>query len=190
MYYYVLRGNFMPVHEKASKIAKDSILTITLAGLLVVAYLLILMYTYNSLTQAAENEILKSTSNAATSISRIIDVDHSQVEMLADELNAKYNELNPNRTLDLETIKGEMKDFLKDNKPVDSILISFFFSDATFINSSGETGETKAATPNKLPKNTLSETFLFKNFRSIFKSPFTHNILREFKNQVYMQGLF
>ena len=133
----------MPVHEKASKIAKDSILTITLAGLLVVAYLLILMYTYNSLTQAAENEILKSTSNAATSISRIIDVDHSQVEMLADELNAKYNELNPNRTLDLETIKGEMKDFLKDNKPVDSILISFFFSDATFINSSGETGEIK-----------------------------------------------
>ena len=56
MYYYVLRGNFMPVHEKASKIAKDSILTISLAGLLVVAYLLILMYTYNSLTQAAENE--------------------------------------------------------------------------------------------------------------------------------------
>ena len=133
----------MPVHEKASKIAKDSILTISLAGLLVVAYLLILMYTYNSLTQAAENEILKSTSNASVSIARIIDVDHSQVEMLAGELTAKYDELNPNRALDIETIKGEMMDFLKENKPVDSLLTSFFFSDATFVNSLGETGEIK-----------------------------------------------
>lgn len=131
----------MPANEKTSRIAKDSILTIALAGLLVVAYLLILMYTFNNLTQVAENEILKSTSNASVSIARIIEVDNSQLGIISDELTEKYKELNPNRNLDMETIKSEMLDFLKDNQPVDSCLLSFYFSDATYINSLGETGK-------------------------------------------------
>lgn len=131
----------MPTNEKNSRFAKDSILTIVLAGVLVVAYLLILMYTFNNLTQTAENEILKSTSNASLSIAKIINVDNSQLGMLADELNEKYKELNPNRAMDLDTIKGEMADFLKNNKPADSVQLSFYFVDSTFMNSLGETGK-------------------------------------------------
>lgn len=130
----------MPTNEKNSRFAKDSILTIVLAGILVVAYLLILMYTFNNLTQAAENEILKSTSNASISIAKIINVDNSQLGILADELTEKYKTLNPNRALDLDTVKGEMADFLRKNKPADSVELSFFFVDSTSLNSLGETG--------------------------------------------------
>ncbi|MDO5448964.1 MAG: EAL domain-containing protein, partial [Clostridia bacterium] len=131
----------MPANEKTSKLAKDSILTIVLAGILVVAYLLILMYTFNNLTQAAENEILKSTSNASISIAKIINADNSQLGVIADELTQKYKELNPNRALDLDAVKGEMMDFLKKSQPEDSVQLGFYFSDSTYMTSLGETGE-------------------------------------------------
>ena len=127
----------MPVKKKIKLLERDSIRTIFLAALFVFAYFLILIYTYNSLTQTAQNDIVKATSNAATSLSRIIEADKAQIDSVAAELSVKA----PDLIVDNSFYNEEMIQYLASVKPEDSVMLSFFYKDAKFITSLGQSGE-------------------------------------------------
>lgn len=126
----------MPIKQKAKLLRKDSITSIILATIFVFVYFLILIYTYNSLTNTAENEILKATSNAATSLSRIIAADSVQMDALADDINSRTE----NAGFFKSENQAKMSDFLAKKKPEDCIMSTFFYADSTFITSLGSNG--------------------------------------------------
>ena len=127
----------MPVNKKIKILEKDSVRNIILASLFVFAYFLILIYTYNSLTQTAQTDIAKATSNAAISLSRIIEADSAQVDIISGEISSKASEIG---ALDSKSLK-EMGKYLASIKPENSVGLAYFYADSTYITSDGVVGE-------------------------------------------------
>ena len=113
----------MPNYDKKLRLTGTSLAAICLATLFVVAYIFIIVYTYTNLFENATDSVLNSTVNTATSMSRIIEADVSQMNVLAAELNAGGKNYDKD--------KDAMTQYLVANKPEDCIMLSFFYADQT-----------------------------------------------------------
>ena len=122
----------MPEKKNISILQKNTLLTLMLAVLFVIAYFLIIGYSYNSLVRIAEEDVSRSTLNAATSFEKILEADSTEMDYIAAELKSSDVDLTDSEDTDA------MLEFLTGMKPEGNTSLAFIYEDLTYITSDGD----------------------------------------------------
>lgn len=124
----------MPEKIRTNIMRRNTVLTMLLAVLFIIAYFLIIGYSYNSLVRMAEEDVLKSTNNAATSFAKILEADNSQMDLAASDLkSSSVNLTNPD---DSEALSEFLLSHISDS----NMSLAFIYDDLSYLTSSGDEG--------------------------------------------------
>ncbi|NLL63359.1 MAG: EAL domain-containing protein [Ruminococcaceae bacterium] len=121
--------------EKERSITKTSLTSVFVAILFVIAYVLMITFTYNRLFLNAADAVLKSAISSATSFSKVIISDNSQMDFVHSEFMQTFEKDKKEMT------RKNLTNFFNEVIPNNCYSLTFFTTDGDYISSTGETGK-------------------------------------------------